>query len=214
MGETFYKVTHDDGRPCNGGIGRWALPDVDTPGWWMPPVTVFPCQSGYHLCTADQLVKWMGGEGTTVWLAEGRGERVDAGDKTVFAEARLIRPVLTGMDQLLLASDFAAHVARFTTDVRVSEAIRATRGYAHGSTDRAAWDASGAAAGDAAWDASGDAAWYAARSATRYAARDAAEAAAWESEREWQRGVVRAVIAGRRKPGTVRIPVEEADRAS
>ena len=119
-----------------------------------------------------------------MWAVEVRGAVVDDGDKVVVSEARLIHPVLSGVGLLLLASDFAAHVAHLNTDPRVWAAIKATRDYAHGRIDAAARDAAWAAAWDAAMDAAMD--------------------AAGDAEREWQTRHLHAVLTGARKPGTVR----------
>ena len=205
--DDYYKVTLSDGSACHGGTGKWHLPRGGRPGKWMPPVDVLPCRSGYHVCRADQLVQWLGGEHHIVWAVEVRGAVVDAGDKVVVSEARLIRPVLSGDGLLLLSSDFAAHVAHLNTDPRVWAAIKATRDYAHGRIDEVARDAARAAA-SAAWAASRDDAW-AAR-----AAAWAAWTATWDdwdpwdaagdAEREWQTRHLHAVLTGARKSGTVR----------
>ena len=214
--DDYYKVTLSDGSACHGGTGKWRLPEGGRPGKWMPPVDVLPCQSGYHVCRADQIVQWLGGEPHIVWAVEVRGAVVDDGDKVVVSEARLIHPVLSGVGLLLLASDFAAHVAHLNTDPRVWAAIKATRDYAHGRIDAAARDAAWAAAWDAAMDATWDAPWSAARAAAMDAAGAVAWAAAWDAamdaamdaagdaEREWQTRHLHAVLTGARKPGTVR----------
>lgn len=99
----------------------------------------------------------------------------------------------------LTASDFAAHVhdvwdAAHPTDSRPADAIGAVRAWAHGRAPEAERiRAAGAArAAWAAWDAG--AAW--------------AAWAAWAAratEKRWQTRHLRAVVTGRRQPGTVRI---------
>jgi hypothetical protein len=87
--ETLYKVLAADGSACNGGSGQWHLPKGKRPGKWMPKLTgIVPCRIGYHLCREDDLLSWLG---PRIFVAEGRGERIDDLDKVVVAQARLIR---------------------------------------------------------------------------------------------------------------------------
>ena len=51
----LYKVLSSDMKSMHGGNGTWVL------GEWMPAVEyVKPCESGYHLVTAKQLMEWLG----------------------------------------------------------------------------------------------------------------------------------------------------------
>ena len=170
MSVKYYKYTNPDGTPCNGRTGQWSLPKDGKPGEWMPSVEVDPCNSGYHLCEAKDLLEW---SGPSLWIAEGMGKFVRSENKTVFPEARLIKPLLWD-DRIArhFACDCAERVLKIIekenpNEKRPAECIRVSRLYADGKADDAAW----AAARDAAWDAAYAAASYA-------AARDA--------ERKWQ----------------------------
>ena len=200
----FYKVLGRDGTPHHGGTGTWHLPNGRRPGKWMPTITpVVPCQSGYHLCTIDQLVTWLG---PVIWVAEGRGEHVDQSDKHVFGQARLLHRLDTWNDRTarLFAADCAERVLpiyerEHPGDDRPRQAIEVARRCANGdATDderaaawaaawNAAWNAArvaaGVAASAAAWDAASAAAWDAARAAASAAATDAAWDAAWDAAR-------------------------------
>jgi len=166
----YYKVLNEYGGACHGGSGKWLLPDGDTPGGWMPRIKqVIPCKRGYHLCRRGDLVVWLG---PTIYLAEGRGEKVVGDDKVVFAEARLIRKFNTWDDRTkrLFAADCAFHVLHFyeerhPKDDRPRKAIEAVRQFANGLISRQQLSAARAAARVAAWDAEG---------------------AARAAEREWQ----------------------------
>lgn len=114
----------------------------------------------------------------------------------------------------LVASDFAAHVAHLNPDPRVAAAIRAARDFAGGRVTAeqlaAACDASWSA-WDSAWDSANTAANTAARAAA-WAAEAAAEAAAYaaraaagDAAQAWQVPHLRAVLAGAKVPGRVRI---------
>ena len=160
----LYKVTDEDGRPCHGGAGPWALPDGEAPGAWMPVIAdIVPCERGYHLCRGGDLIAWLG---PAVWEAEVApgAEVVDAGDKIVVSSARLVRRLETWTDRTarLFAADCAERVLPLferecPNDMRPREAIAAARAYVRGEI--------GAATGDAAWAAAGAAerAWQTAR---------------------------------------------------
>ena len=170
---TLYKWLGHDGKPCNGGQGAWHLPN-GKPGEWMPKVDVDPCVSGYHLCEEAHLIEWIG---PTLWVAEGRGKKVDHGDKVVFEQARLIKQ-LTWDNRIarLFACDCAERVLEIYEkqapgNLAPRNAIKVARMFANGEATQDELDAAWATAW-AARDAE-DAAW-AAR-----AARDAARAAAW-----------------------------------
>ena len=135
--ETLYKVLGSNGKPYHGGAGTWSLPSSDGPGDWMPPMEVIPCRSGYHLCRgAKHLIHWLGPE---IYAAESRGEVVEAENKVVAAEARLICRIETWNERVarLFAADCAEHVlhifeAVYPNDKRPREAIEAARKYARG----------------------------------------------------------------------------------
>jgi hypothetical protein len=203
MSEKLYKVLDTDGRAFHGGTGAWSLPHDGLPGEWMPPIAdIEPCKRGYHLCREGDLVRWIG---PAIYEAEVRGERIDAEEKIVVSEARLLARCEAWNERTarLFAADCAERVLpiweeKHPTDMRPREAIEAARKYARGEIDSAARDAAGAAARAAAacdaaraaaWDAAWAAAWAAAWDAADAAAR-AAWAAAWHASRDaectWQ----------------------------
>ena len=62
----YYKVTGEDGTPCNGGSGQYHLPTKRKdgtwkPGKWMPAVKgeLELCANGYHLCRPQDLPEWI-----------------------------------------------------------------------------------------------------------------------------------------------------------
>jgi hypothetical protein len=209
--EKLYKMLGPDGRSCNGGNALWSPPSGKRLGKWMPRVPVDPCRSGYHVCAAKHLFSWLG---PAIWVVEVRGEVVDAGDKLVAEQARLV--ARTPWDERrarLFAADCAARVLPLYEldypDDRPRLAIEAARKYARGEIDNAArnaaedaaWAAARNAAEDAAWAAAGapvaaakaaalTVAWYAASAAWTvawYAAENSARAAAWDAARAAER---------------------------
>jgi len=179
MTAIYYKILDRDETSLHGGTGTWHQPRGKRPGKWMPTITpVVSCQSGYHLCTIDQLVTWLG---PVIWVAEGRGEHVDQSDKHVFGQARLLHRLDTWNDRTarLFAADCAEHILPIfqrhrSRDVRPRQAIDVARRYANGDATDDERDAAWAAAGTASWAAATD------------AARTAARAAAGTAERTWQ----------------------------
>ena len=196
--ERLFKVLGEDGKPFHGGTGHWSLPTDEGPGEWMPSIegALVPCENGYHLCRIGDLLDWLG---PTIYEAECRGDRIDAGNKVVVREARLLRR-LNWDDHVarLFACDCAEDVLPLferdhPDDYRPRRAIEVARQYANGAATAdelaaasdAAWAAAMAAASDAAWAA----AWAAARAAAMAAASDAARAAAMAaaSDAAWDR---------------------------
>jgi len=173
----LYKVTSADGSACHGGSGKWTLPRGGHPGKWMPSIAdPSLCRHGYHLVTAEQLLKWLDKPNLVVWEAEGRGPSEHSGDKSAHGEARLLRKVGRWTDKTarLLAADCAKHVLAIfekerPSDDRPRKAIAAARAFAFGKIGAAARAAARDAARAAAWAA----AWAAARAAAWAAARDA-----------------------------------------
>ena len=186
----LFKVLNDDGTCCNGGNGSWSLPTKNpdgtwTPGEWMPAIEgdLEPCSHGYHLAREQDLLSWIG---PAIFEAEYRGEMIEAGDKVVVREARLLRRL--GWNERtarLFACDCAERVVHLCDDPRPRRAIDVARRYAGGEATAEELVAARAAAWDAAWDAARAAASDAARTAAR-AARDAAWDAAWDAEQKWQ----------------------------
>ena len=138
----LYKVLGADGAPHHGGYGKWHLPYDNQPGDWMPPIIgeLVQCRNGYHLCRADQLLMWLG---PTVWRAEYLGEYLDAEDKIVVRQARLLSRVETWNERTgrLLAADFAEHVLpvfkrHHPNDLRPRKTIETIRRFANGEATR------------------------------------------------------------------------------
>ena len=200
-----YKVLGKNGKPCNGGMGQWALPRSGRPGKWMPPLDEpIACRRGYHVCRKKDLAVWLG---PTLWVCETRGPHLRCDNKVVATSARLIGrfPLWNERTARLFAADCAERVLPLFLKERPIDrrAMLAARQFAFGKITKgemaaaraaagaaaraaagaAAWDAAWAAAWDAARAAAWDAAWDAARAATRDAARDAAWAALTDGAR-------------------------------
>lgn len=198
---TLYKWTDKYG--CTWGGFQWPLPHDDgQPGEWVPALEgrLVPCEHGYHLCQADDLLWWIKPRLFEAEVAPGtetiRHNNKKPSSKTVArGPVRLLREISSwnATSARLFACDCAERVlplfeAAYPNDTRPREGIVAARQYANGMATyfelRAAWDAAweaedpmgrvgdtGAAAGNAA---------RAAEAAARVAAwdaRDAAEAA-------------------------------------
>ena len=175
--ERLYKVLQTNGLCYHGGTREWSLPTRNedgtwTPGEWMPAIVgeLVPCKNGYHLCNAAQLLaEWLG---PAIFEAEYRGDRVDANDKCVVREARLLRRLKWDERVArLFACDCAERVLplyeeRYPEDKRPRQAIEAARRFANG---EATYEEL-AAAWAAAWASDWASAW----------------ASDWDAEREWQ----------------------------
>lgn len=190
----LYKVLSADGKSCHGGYAEWHLPTGKRPGKWMPPIDgeLEPCSNGYHVCRRGQLMEWLG---EAIYECESRGERINAGDKIVVREVRLVKRIKWD-DRIsrLFACDCAERALKYASPVDVEtlrESIAVARRYAN-------WDVTveELTAAEAAWDAAWDAAWAAARAA-RSAAGDAARAAR-SAERKWQTRRLFDYLEGRR----------------
>ena len=200
----YYKVLGKGGIACNGGNGKWSLPMGKKPGRWMPKIdNIVPCQRGYHLCRAEDLICWLNEE---IYEAEGRGKSIRHENKDVFEQARLIRKIETWNERTdrLFAVDCAEHVLpifekRYPNDDRPRKAIHAVRDFVDGKISKESLDAARDAEGRVAW--TGDVAWaaggaiWAAGTAiwaawdvawARDVAWDVAGAAAEAAERKWQ----------------------------
>jgi len=200
----LFKVLNGDGTCYNGGNGSWHLPVKNpdgswTAGEWMPAIQgdLEPCSHGYHLCREQDLLRWLG---PAIFEAEYRGEMIEAEDKIVVREARLLRQVETWTERTarLFACDCAERVVDLCgDDPRPRRAIDVARRYAGGEATEvelaAARDAARAAERDAARAAERDAA----RAAAWAAERDAARAAAWAAERDAARAAERKWQSGR-----------------
>ena len=213
--EKLYKVLNVDGSCCNGGTGQWFLPTYNpdgswTPGEWMQAIEGYlePCSNGYHVCTIEQLITWLG---PAIFEVEIGDEYIDDDDKLVARKARLLSNTAWNEQAMrLFTCDCVEHVLHLFEDVfpgdnRPRTSIETTRSFVNGEATKedlvaaedaawaaawvasAAWDAARVAARIAAWVAAGAAAGDAARIAS--AARDAARIAAGDArdaEREWQ----------------------------
>ena len=206
----LFKVLNGDGTCYNGGNGSWHLPVKNpdgswTAGEWMPAIQgdLEPCSHGYHLCREQDLLRWLG---PAIFEAEYRGEMIEAEDKIVVREARLLRQVETWTERTarLFACDCAERVVDLCgDDPRPRRAIDVARRYAGGEAVEAeeldvardfgwagAWATARAAAHDAAWATARACAWDAARAASRAASWAAAWAGAWagawDAEQEYQ----------------------------
>lgn len=205
----LFKVLDELGRPYHGGKGKWYLPVNGRPGRPMPPIRglLIPCQRGYHLCRAEDLVEWLG---PAIYLAQYRGEMLIDYDKVVVREARLVRRLENWNRRTaqLFAADCAEHVLPIfrrvrPDDYRPQEAIAIIRRYVNGqatakelaiardAAESAMWacatvDIPARDAVRAVWVASKYTAWDAARAAARAAADAAIWSPAWAAERTWQ----------------------------
>jgi hypothetical protein len=155
-----------------------------------------PCKNGYHGARDAQVLEWLGPE---LYEMEYRGTVIDAGDKVVGREARLLWRITTWNERTsrLFAVWCARHALSSVSDPdpRSVAACDIAERYANSeaSPDEldAAWDAARDATLAAAWDAAMDArgaAWNAARAAWNAAwaaARDAACAAARAARTAW-----------------------------
>src|SRR3990167_10777896 len=106
MTERLFKVLGDNRTPVHGGKGVWEARK------WMPPIdNIEPCERGYHLCREADLIHWLG---PNIYEAAYRGERIDAEDKIVVSEARLVRRLTTWNDRTarLFGADCAERVLR------------------------------------------------------------------------------------------------------
>jgi hypothetical protein len=170
---------------------KWLKPDRITTyqkvkwpkrvGVWTPDVTPVMCVSGWHLATHEGIAEHAR-TGAVLWIAEGRGESVAAGDKVAFSSARLVSQV--GTLTQIIAVQWAAECARrvlkhyedrYPEDKRPREAIQAALKWAKDPTE-ANRNAAAAAATDAAYAtaaataAATDAAYAAYAAAAAYAA--------------------------------------------
>ena len=192
---TYYKWLKPDRTTTYQGV-KWPK----RVGVWTPDVTPVMCVSGWHLATHEGIAEHAR-TGSVLWIAEGRGEFVAAGDKVAFSSARLVSQVgtLTQIIAVQWAAECAKRVLRhyedrYPEDKRPREAIQAALKWAKDPTEANrnaaataatnAANASAAAATDAAYAsaAAADAAYAAYAAASAYAA----DADARKKEREWQ----------------------------
>lgn len=191
----YWKVTDADGRSCHGGEHQWSVPTWDgvawTPGEWTARIDdVKACNSGWHVCTDEQLVGWLGAR---IWHVE-----IHPHATTIVLDLKVITtgPVRltagTPWDDTttrLFAVECAARVLHLANDVRCDDACEVAFRYALGdATDAELYDARTAAmyavfagmnyAKNYAMNYAKSAAMFAAADAAVTAARGAADAAA------------------------------------
>jgi hypothetical protein len=172
---TYYKVLSRGHRACHGGIYRY------TPNRWTKRIeNIIPCESGYHICTLDQLARWLYAVRDAllpleVWECEATGIS-GAGEKYIAERIRITTLVgtLDEYDLRWLGTLFAEQMLVNTDDPRVGECINAVRAYSLGFIDDLS-AARNAAPRGAPW---GDDALNAAWNAAERAAKSAAERAA------------------------------------
>ncbi len=189
MEKTYYKVLGQQGEAYHGGSCQWSLPTLNEPleewvaGKWMPPIEgdLEPCQNGYHLCELKDLRNWFG---PRIFVAEYKGRRVDADNKIVVRNVRLVREVVEWNERTarLFAVDCVEHalcgLKKPLPDAdKLREVLAVCRRFANGEATKLELDAAGAAAGAAAWAA----AWAAAR----------------DAEIEWQNARLPAYLEGK-----------------
>ena len=139
----LYKVLSEGGKSCHGGSYKWDMPVDGKPGAWATPVDdIKPCERGYHLCKAKDLIYWLGDE---IWEAEGRGTWMSSEYKVVYESARLIRKVEAWNERTarLFACDCAEGVLyiwenRLPDETSIRNAIEIARKYANGEATAAA----------------------------------------------------------------------------
>ena len=159
----YFKVLNKDGKPCHGGHGEWFLPrrkkdGTWIPGKWMPVIkgALVPCNNGYHLCREKDLLSWLH---ESIYEAEYRGEIIEAHDKIVVREARLLRRM--NWDERiarLFACDCAEDVLpifekQYPEDSKPRKAIDIARLYANGKATKEELSAARSAAWSAACSA-------------------------------------------------------------
>jgi hypothetical protein len=171
---TYYKWLKPDRTTTYQGV-KWPK----RVGVWTPDVTPVMCVSGWHLATHEGIAEHAR-TGAVLWIAEGRGEFVAAGDKVAFSSARLVSQVgtLTQIIAVQWAAECAKRVLRhyedrYPEDKRPREAIQAALKWAKDPTKAnraaAAYAYAAANAADAAYAAA-----YAYAAATAAAAANAA----------------------------------------
>ncbi|HUW15387.1 MAG TPA: hypothetical protein VM537_37095 [Anaerolineae bacterium] len=176
---TLYKWLSNGNKPAHGGNGEWGVPKNGKPGkWWKVRGKLVPCHNGLHLCRESDLLRWVSQD---LYEVEHRGELIEADDKVVAREARLVKH-LDGWNlqtTRLWAADCAERaLARVgNPDPRSVAAVWVTRAVAYGLADRAAaWSAASAA----------ESAARSAAESTESAAWSAVWSAAWSAARRWQ----------------------------
>lgn len=121
-GETLYKVLNRDGSCYHGGTGTWHLPKGGRAGKWMPRLSnVVPCERGYHVLKAEQLLEWIGLVG--LFEVEVWGEVVWEPNKGVAGQARLVKVCEAWTEQAarLFACDCAENLRDTVSSSQVGE---------------------------------------------------------------------------------------------
>ena len=128
----YYKVLNGL-SPIYGQPTPWKV------GKWMPEIEgdLVACKNGYHLCAGySQLLEWLG---PNIYIAEWRGDKIDAGDKIVVRQARIVKQLKTWNKRTkrLFAADCAERVLHiyeryYPGDSRVRDVIEISRKVARG----------------------------------------------------------------------------------
>ncbi len=141
MSELLYKGMLENGHTRYNRAG-WSLPIGTRPGKWMPKIDrLVMCESGYHVCTIDQLPMWIA---PAIYVVEVRGEKVEDNKKSAWQQARLVRRLGGwGMAEMVeWAETCAGRVAHLRSDANAANA----RAAAAASASAAAANARAAAA--------------------------------------------------------------------
>lgn len=157
IGKQFYKILSPKGESIHGGDLTWSLPTQKKDGSWKPGKwakvegDIDVCSNGLHLTTEPG--RWYTID-CVCYAAEGKGASDSEGDKTAFAQARLLYPV-PHPQWWLDALSFVASIPD-TPFMKPDGNPKPEWKLFTASTLKEA----GAAARAAAWDAAGDAALY------------------------------------------------------
>lgn len=128
----LYKIVGPAGECLNGGTGRWSLPVDGEPGaWWDIVGPLVPCSNALHLTDAEHMETWLPRSaygyaersGHRVFLAETRGEVINAGEKYAVRSARLVREVPVA--DALREREAGRREARARLDTALARATRA-----------------------------------------------------------------------------------------
>lgn len=136
---TYYKILSRGHKACHGGKYTY------TPNRWTKRLPVKVCESGYHICTVDQLSRWIYVDDfdmlpLEIWECEAEGV-TEFDDKCVAKRIRITRLVgtLDEYDLRWLATIFAEHVLPYIFDPRAGEVINTVRAYCLGFADSVAF---------------------------------------------------------------------------
>jgi hypothetical protein len=183
---TYYKFLQNDNTGEYSGFDYSKyLPKGFSKGEWLPKVeNIELCESGYHVCTVENILEW---KNEKLYIVELRGKTEDGDSKTVGQQMRFIKKVKGWNEKnlRLAAADIVEKISLpiwknyYPEDITLEMVISVVRRYANGKATDDELSAAWSAAESAAWSAAESAAWSAAESA----AWSAAESAAWSAAR-------------------------------